>query len=245
MTAGVISFSQQIDYTNYTLEYVYLTKNAKYLSQGLIPNSLKFYEFDPSINQYVLVFQSYNFGANYPSNIYIAEDGSFLYGNIGSVTTFYFKCSLPYCSQCLSLNQCLICNPTFTLTSNFTCACSSTQTLFNSSCLSCNITSCSSCSANNVCSTCGNGFSLINNSCSCPSGSSISSFDGSCVSCNVAGCLRCDQPNACALFTPSTSSNGQKSDQTALLGLLVVILILLASGMAYLFIKIRQIMNRM
>lgn len=214
----------------------------------MIPNSLKLYEFDFSINQYVLVFHSYNFYGNYPSNLYIAEDGSFLYGNYNTDTPLYFKCNLPYCSKCLSLSQCLICNPTFTLTSNFTCTCSSTQTLFNSSCVSCNVSLCSSCSANNVCSSCGKGFTLILNTCQCPSGSSIST-DGSCVSCNVASCLRCDQPNTCALFTPSTisaSSDGKgSSDQTALLALLAVTLALLVIGMAYLFIKIKQIMNSM
>lgn len=134
------------------------------------------------------------------------------------------------------------------------CACTSTQTLFNSSCINCNITLCSSCSTSNVCSTCGKGFSMVLNSCLCPSGSSISS-DGSCVSCNVAGCLRCDQTNTCALFTPSTSSNSSpsatstfsdgKANDQALLGLLVVILILVVVGMVYLFIKIKQIMNSM
>ena len=166
----------------------------------MIPNSLKFYELDTATGQYVLVFHSFNFITNYPSNIYITEDGSFLYGNIASHTAYYFKCSLPYCSKCLSLDQCLLCNNTFTLSSTYTCACTSTQTLLNSSCVDCNITKCSSCSANNTCSGCAQGFSLVSNACLCPSGSSISYLDGSCVSCNVNSCLRCDQANVCALF---------------------------------------------
>lgn len=148
----------------------------------------------------MLTYNLSNFYSNAPSNNYIAENGSFIYGNLGSESAFYFACTLAYCVTCSTPSLCIKCASTFTLTSNSTCVCNSNQTLIGSICVNCNIAECSSCSATDVCAGCGNGFTLANNTCVCGSGRTISLIDGSCVSCIVSSCDRCDESDLCALY---------------------------------------------
>ena len=149
----------------------------------------------------MLTYNLTNFYSSPPYKIYIAENGSFLYGSSGSETTLYFACTIPFCLTCSRPGVCQKCALSFTLTSNYICLCNSTQTLINSSCVNCNIPQCTNCSLTNVCENCGNGFTLASNTCVCGSGRTVSLIDGSCVSCNINNCDRCDQSNICALYT--------------------------------------------
>lgn len=82
---------------------LYLTKNAKYLLYSTEPSIIKLYQFDPISSTYILTYNLTNFYLGYPSNIYITEDATFMYGSKGGEATFYYACTVPNCLTCVSL----------------------------------------------------------------------------------------------------------------------------------------------
>jgi hypothetical protein len=107
-------------------------------------------------------------------------------------------CSLPYCAICSSSTQCQTCNPSFTISANFSCGCAVNNTLstLNSQCVSCSVSFCIQCDFSNICSTCNSTFVLSAGICKCPASKQLST-SSVCVNCSVVGCKTCSTDNFC------------------------------------------------
>ena len=88
---------------------------------------------------------------------------------------------------------------------NNTCACQVPKNEVNGRCVDCLISHCSHCRKREECEECGNGYTLLQGICLCPSYKNISDINGNCVSCNVEGCIKCDVANVCSRFADGLS----------------------------------------
>ena len=81
-------------------------------------------------------------------------------------------------------------------------------------CVNCAIANCVSCTGDNVCSSCGNGYTLMNNTCVCPLSMNISQVTQKCVTCSVSNCYKCSSDDVCEVFSPLVSSPSNATNIT-------------------------------
>lgn len=239
---ATLTWSQDIlNMSPFSYAGCYLTVNGQYLSITLADRKMSLYQYDKTLDQFVLSLQVWSF-YSVPDSAFMEENAQLAAGAIstseGTIKdqiVFYVACNVSNCLQCSWPGQCAVCSSHYSLNSSFQCICSANFTTQpNGTCLNCSIAYCSECSVYNYCSSCSDGYIASLGVCICPSTFNVSLLDGHCISCNVTNCYRCDKVDVCSVFytsSPSslaaiTSASGESCSCNDYNSIIVIILVL-------------------
>jgi len=192
-----------------------MTQNSKFLAL-----TFSYYSKEILVFRYSELTNRYQLRRRYTvssflEGVTLSEDGNLIVGassiwisnnyEIAAQLIFFVECPIQDCELCsLQNNTCTVCKGELVPKGN-QCVCEPHKIMVDSQCVDCLISHCLLCRKKDQCEECGNGYSLIEGVCLCPSYKNISEITKNCISCKVDGCVKCDMPNICTKFSDGLS----------------------------------------